>query len=404
MYRLDSDKELKMWHEAIFVFDSSALLGFYYLPFKERVKIYDLFSKNLKNRIWIPHHVLYEYEKNREEVILKPISEKYNPLKKNIFTKIKESVDNIINRIEELDNTTKRYDKHPHLNPESIQDFKLTTQHFKDSFINFENKVSQEINLIEEEITSLKDNDDLKAIIENSFFIGREYSFDEIMEITKEGKHRYEFSIPPGYEDAKTKKGTQVFGDLIIWKQILEIAKTKNKPIIFICNDIKEDWCKIEKNNFQKKIKNPREELIKEIYDYANIDFWIYDQPEFLYKSNTFFRTKIEDKNIENLSKAVLEEEVLIIKCSNCGKSNYFDQSIFNFDEFECVSTLQKGIELVNEYHLYEYEECYNCNNEFTIVFKIWEYPTGIQEHEEIDVKKGVLIKSIDFTTDLIGE
>ena len=63
------------------------------------------------------------------------------------------------------------------------------------------------------------------------------------MGIVNEGKLRYEFQIPPGYQDLKEKIGTQIFGDLIVWKQILSHAKAINKNVIFICNDLKIDWC-----------------------------------------------------------------------------------------------------------------------------------------------------------------
>ena len=52
------------------------------------------------------------------------------------------------------------------------------------------------------------------------------------MKVPVEGKHRYEFSIPPGYLDRNGKIGTQIFGDLIIWKQMLDYAKKKKKDTL----------------------------------------------------------------------------------------------------------------------------------------------------------------------------
>ncbi|MCF8232751.1 MAG: hypothetical protein K9J27_11235 [Bacteroidales bacterium] len=49
--------------------------------------------------------------------------------------------------------------------------------------------------------------------------------------------------------------------NLIIWKQILEYASKVKKPIIFICDDLKEDWCHLKKST-EKQIESPREELI----------------------------------------------------------------------------------------------------------------------------------------------
>lgn len=59
-------------------------------------------------------------------------------------------------------------------------------------------------------------------------------------EISKDFKRRSDLSIPPGYKD-KSKEENQS-GDLIIWKEILEVAKQKNKHVIFVSGDNKSDW------------------------------------------------------------------------------------------------------------------------------------------------------------------
>ena len=126
--------------------------------------------------------------------------------------------------------------------------------------------------------------------------------------------HRYEHSIPPGYKDKNDKIGFQIFGDLIIWKQIIEYASEIQKPIIFICNDLKEDWCYID-GTTEKRIKSPREELIKEISDEANIDFWMYNLAQFLYKSNEYLfsssETIIDDDKISKFSRLLQENKIL---------------------------------------------------------------------------------------------
>ncbi len=83
-YRLTNEKEAILWKDAIIVFDSSALLDLYFSPKSERQKIDKEIFTELKDRLWLPNHVQYEYLKNREKIIKKPITEKYDPLKKKI--------------------------------------------------------------------------------------------------------------------------------------------------------------------------------------------------------------------------------------------------------------------------------------------------------------------------------
>ena len=83
-YTLTDKKEEKLWKESIIVFDSSALLDIYFLPKVSRTKIYSEIFEKLPDRLWLPSHVEYEYLKNRECSIIKPITEKYKPLKDKV--------------------------------------------------------------------------------------------------------------------------------------------------------------------------------------------------------------------------------------------------------------------------------------------------------------------------------
>ena len=71
--------------------------------------------------------------------------------------------------------------------------------------------------------------------------IGEKIPFSKKLLLLQEGQVRYDNSIPPGFCDS-TKNGEAKYGDLFVWKDIITIAKKKNSNIIFVCNDIKEDW------------------------------------------------------------------------------------------------------------------------------------------------------------------
>lgn len=58
------------------VFDTSALLRLYYLAPKHMKTLIDIFQI-LKERIWLPAHVLEEYTRNRECCCQKPKTERY---------------------------------------------------------------------------------------------------------------------------------------------------------------------------------------------------------------------------------------------------------------------------------------------------------------------------------------
>jgi hypothetical protein len=308
LFQYNDTREKEMWDNCIFVFDSSALLDFYSVPKIARDSIYSNILTPHKNRFWIPGHVQFEFLKNREKVIVKPIIEHYEPLKINNLKKIEDGFKQIENQIVDLQNKVKDSGTHPHFDGTEIEAFKVKGNEYRGIFEDMNKAVNARIGAAIKEIRELSGNDDVLIAFQKSFEIGRDYSFEEIYKITEEGRHRYQFKIPPGYKDLEDteKIGTQIFGDLIIWKQILEYGKEAKKPIIFICDDLKEDWCHLEKRSGgEKRIATPREELIKEFHDFTGFPFWMYNLPQFLHLANKYWSTAINESDIKNVAEAI---------------------------------------------------------------------------------------------------
>lgn len=82
-------------------------------------------------------------------------------------------------------------------------------------------------------------------------------AFDE------ECAERFSNSIPPGYHDEG--KTDNAGGDLLIWKTIIEAAKSKKRDMIFVTGDEKGDWwVRSDRAAFQ-----PRYELLDEFRRHA---------------------------------------------------------------------------------------------------------------------------------------
>jgi hypothetical protein len=93
-----------------------------------------------------------------------------------------------------------------------------------------------------------------------------EYKPSRLMSIFSEGYIRYRYKVPPGYMDDpqnnknSSKDGVDVFGDLILWNQIIDYGCSEHLPIIFVTADVKEDWFHLDNG----RLNSPREELISE--------------------------------------------------------------------------------------------------------------------------------------------
>lgn len=94
--------------------------------------------------------------------------------------------------------------------------------------------------------------------------IGKPFARSELDELYKEGELRFRHGVPPGYKD----KGKDEiyhhrgiiyhskFGDLILYKQILEYCKAHHiKNVILVSEDNKEDWVDKETNALRKEIR-----------------------------------------------------------------------------------------------------------------------------------------------------
>lgn len=302
IYLLTAEREKAIWSDCIFVFDTSALLEFYNFPEESRKTIFAEIFEAQKNKLWIPNHVQFEFLKNREKVIKQPIDLNYSPLVEKYLNPISDTSKTIESKLKQLKEITLNNDTHPYIESNSIVDFENQIKSYSEIIIAFDKTYKEQIEKRKKEILELQNNDTVLEHFEKYLKVGRSYSFNEIIEITKEGKHRYEFKIPPGYEDLKDKKiGTQIFGDLIIWKQILEFAKEIEKNVVFICNDLKEDWC-IKDIKYNDRIKNPRFELVKEFNDHTGKEFWMYSPSQFLYTAKEILKADIKDETINEIS------------------------------------------------------------------------------------------------------
>ena len=319
IFRISDDDEKKLFDQGHVVFDSSALLSFYGYTDKISEEYFNKVFKVLENRLWLPAQVIYEFEKNRKKVINKPKGDYQNLINsnnrkeggfldsvKNAISAVRKNFVNINGQINALSEKTIKDDKHPHIKQDSIQIFKQKMVDFESSIDNIglafeglladtKEQVDYKINEIEEN----SNNDNLRDSLNTYFSIGKQYSYEHLLSIIREGKFRYENEIPPGYKDEDDKIGFQMYGDLILWFQIIDYAKDGKCPIIFVTNDVKEDWWHQEND---KSI--PRHELLYEFKDKTKQDIWFYTTDQLIYKSNQFLKTDISEDVIEEVKTA----------------------------------------------------------------------------------------------------
>ena len=275
----------KVWQDGIIVFDTNVLLNLYRYSEEARDELLKL-MKSFQKRLWMPYQVGLEFLANREAVIrwlhkgFKDLSSQVDECKKSFF-KFYEG----------------NYAKLRHINRKELEElFDLQLQPIKDKLKEWEDAAPDY---------------DKKDVVKNKILamynkrVGNDYNYDELLEIYAKGKVRYEHQIPPGYKDDmkdKREMGARyVYGDLIAWMQIMDYAKEKEKDVIFVGEDLKEDWWEKEDG----KINKPRQELIDEFSYRTGRDIIFHTQKGFIEAS----QKKIKEETMKEVER-VREENL----------------------------------------------------------------------------------------------
>ncbi len=283
-YELPESRIKEIWADSLIVFDTNALLNLYRYNKATREEFIRLL-KSYKSRLWLPYQVGKEFHCNRKTVI-KETYEAYQKLNEELKTAIESAAKGKIDtyaRLQYIDKSklqeavqkcmeaiskdlTKQQEKHPDLSE-------------KDTIL--------------ETITKLYDGK-----------IGEDFSMDALNTLYVEGEKRYAHSIPPGYCDAKSKKGAgnrALYGDLIVWAQTLHKCKQDGRNVIFITNDYKSDWWDTVKGEH-----SPRKELIQEFMDYTGKNILVYDSVRFLTYAQKYEKADVSQATIDEVEKSEL--------------------------------------------------------------------------------------------------
>lgn len=300
-----SADQAETWKTALFVFDTNVLLNLYRYHERTREELLETLDK-LAERIWIPHHVALEFQRNRLTVIAAQ-GRRFSDIRK-VVEKAKTDLANSINNLQ----LTKR---HALINPEP-----LTT-----GFENLTSSFLAELDKLQESQQTLTAPDPIKTRIENIFDgkVGAAFaSQEDIDKKNKEAEARYKLKIPPGYKDSdKDKDGPddfhhngltykKKFGDYIVWTQILShAADSQQKKLIFITDDAKEDWW--QQIDFEgPKTIGPRTELIEEANRAGKLDTFLMYKPEnFLKYANEFLAAKVSQETLTEVRDVSFENK-----------------------------------------------------------------------------------------------
>jgi hypothetical protein len=246
-----------LWDNAIIVPDTNILLHLLRHSASVRGQLMGVFERK-KDALWIPYQVGMEFQKRRLDVQQQTL-DAYERLAGDITTFVNQAK-----------NKLNQYRAHPVIEIDrEIGALDIYSADFEKRLAQWRAKhPSDELAASFGRVTDL-----FKGRV------GAKPTEEHLVAIRKEGEDRYAKKIPPGYEDAKkAAEGGDKFGDLIIWKEMIEKAKADQKPIIFVTDDGKSDWWYIHHG---RKL-GPHPDLVEEFLAITGQQFHIYELLQFL--------------------------------------------------------------------------------------------------------------------------
>ena len=282
-----TSKELKaLWKDSLIVFDANILLGLYRYSDQTRTQFLETLSK-AKERCWLPHRSVSEFFSNRL----------------NVISQQETAYENTIKSLDELELKLKNTSHPPFIASNSME-----------KLFGILEETKKELNANKENHSSRVTKDDILMQLEGLFEgrIGSPLSDSDTTKICKEGEERYKRKVPPGYKDAAKADEvdlTRPYGDLLLWKQILDKASADKISVIFVCDDRKEDWWLQHKG----KTLGPRPELIAEFRSGTGMLFHMYTSDHFLEYAGKHFDSPVSTGTVAEMR----EQRKLVVSLSS---------------------------------------------------------------------------------------
>lgn len=278
-YNLSNEKIKEIWESGLVVFDTNILLNLYRYN-KQTCDDILSYMQTFSDQLWMPYQVGLEYNNNRMKVAYE--SQTACDILSKKLDEDRVAIDNFFKQ---------KFHHHPYLK-------------HKEFFKRYDKYVS----LLKSYLQNIRQNDnsyfDNDTIVEKlgelyEGRVGDDFTPEDLKAVYAEGKNRYAGKIPPGYKDDTADKRAagerHLYGDLIVWKQIIKKAADIGKDVIFVSDDLKEDWLL----EFNGKKYGPRKELIKEFHEQTNNHcILIYSQECFLNYANERFNAKLKEETI----------------------------------------------------------------------------------------------------------
>ncbi|WP_327239583.1 PIN domain-containing protein [Streptomyces sp. NBC_01318] len=254
------------------VLDTNVLLNLYRSNARTRQDTLAVLTK-LRDRLWVPHQVLTEFWRNREQ----------KSVRHHHSTKAKETSAALERVRRSASDAVERWVKDVRLKQDEG-----VTQRINESLTALTRTVEELQGIIDDQAerdalagTAETHSDPVLTELEPLLLgrIGEPLPTDEYDKAVQTAQKRADEEIPPGYEDFRNKPPERAAGDYLLWLQLLQEAQRRTCDVLLVTGDVKKDWWQPRDGDIPAR---PRAELAVELGEAAGARLYMLTPAELL--------------------------------------------------------------------------------------------------------------------------
>lgn len=275
-----------IWSRGLMVFDTNTLLRLYRYKKSTSDEILKVWE-GLGNRLWIPYQVAWEYNNNRSGKV-KEARKSYA----DIVSILSEAGQKVADKLADL----KDFGVHPNAGLEGdlgsiARDILEKTKEVSSKYD--ASPAGDHYEYIHESIGNIFEGK-----------IGDCPDGDKLDILYVDGQSRFDSNTPPGLRDVADKRKRQrpdreVFGDYILWSEVLTKAKADGLPVIFVTEDAKDDWWLKEDGKTVGILPQLRKEFLSEV----GCDIHFYRIAFYLEQAKVRLSAEISSDSVEDVGR-----------------------------------------------------------------------------------------------------
>ncbi|MFD3430815.1 PIN-like domain-containing protein [Nocardia fluminea] len=302
-YGPDDEELAEFYKDGTIALDANILLSLYRVNGDQRAQIIQVLEK-VADRIWIPYQVALEYQRNRLKVAsgVNKAFDAIEAIPEGSLSKIREDA---CRALQDLSKTVEEKVRDREIRKRIQAEFEKTQEGLTEYLQQRKVEMAKEFNSIRKNHTldfdDVQNGDPVRAALDRILKAGNvgDPPNAETLEVRRtEAGRRIENDIPPGYEDAGDKDDPA--GDYLIWFELLDHAKSSERRVLFVTDDVKDDFYR----RIYGRTIGPRIELIEEMQSESGQRYHQTTLDAFLRSANKFLNTEVKEETITTVKSA----------------------------------------------------------------------------------------------------